>query len=78
MFVRLFRRHTTIIKHVFQDISPQELQQVELILKKVGKRARVLLKKIAIVNMCDAANVGVKSPAELTLQHGNSVRARPD
>jgi MarR family 2-MHQ and catechol resistance regulon transcriptional repressor len=38
-FVPLFRRHTALIKRAFQDVSSEELQQVELILKKIGKRA---------------------------------------
>jgi hypothetical protein len=42
MFVPLFRRHTAIIKRAFQDVSSEELQQLELILKKIGKRAESL------------------------------------
>ena len=42
MFVPLFRRHTAIIKRAFQDVSPEELQQLELVLKKIGKRAESL------------------------------------
>jgi MarR family 2-MHQ and catechol resistance regulon transcriptional repressor len=45
MFVPLFRRHTTLIKRVFQNLSPEELQQLELALKKIGKRAENLAKK---------------------------------
>jgi MarR family 2-MHQ and catechol resistance regulon transcriptional repressor len=42
MFVPLFRRHTALIKRAFQDISVKELQQIELVLKKIGKRAESL------------------------------------
>jgi MarR family 2-MHQ and catechol resistance regulon transcriptional repressor len=42
MFVPLFRRHTALIKRAFHDVSVEELQQIELILKKIGKRAESL------------------------------------
>jgi MarR family transcriptional regulator, 2-MHQ and catechol-resistance regulon repressor len=42
MFVPLFRRHAALIKRAFQHVSSEELQQLELILKKVGKRAESL------------------------------------
>jgi MarR family 2-MHQ and catechol resistance regulon transcriptional repressor len=45
MFVPLFRRHTALIQRAFQDASSEELQQVELILKKIGKRAESLADK---------------------------------
>ena len=45
MFVPLFRRHTALINRAFQDISSEELQQLELILKKIGKRAASLAEK---------------------------------
>jgi MarR family 2-MHQ and catechol resistance regulon transcriptional repressor len=45
MFLPLFRRHTALIKRAFQDVSSEELQQLELILKKVGKRAESLAVK---------------------------------
>jgi MarR family 2-MHQ and catechol resistance regulon transcriptional repressor len=45
MFVPLFRRHTALIKRVFQDVSSDELQQLELILKKIGKRAQSLAER---------------------------------
>jgi MarR family 2-MHQ and catechol resistance regulon transcriptional repressor len=45
MFVPLFRRHTALIKRAFQDVSSEELQQLELILKKIGKRAESLAHK---------------------------------
>lgn len=46
MFVPLFRRHAAIIKRAFRDVSSEELQQFELILKKIGKRADSLAKKM--------------------------------
>jgi hypothetical protein len=42
MFVPLFRRHTALIKRAFQDVSAEELQQIELVLKKIGKGAESL------------------------------------
>lgn len=45
MFLPLFRRHTALVKRAFQDVSAEELQQVELVLKKIGKRAESLVAK---------------------------------
>jgi MarR family transcriptional regulator, 2-MHQ and catechol-resistance regulon repressor len=45
IFVPLFRRHTIVIKRAFQDVSSEELQQLEMILKKIGKRAESLAEK---------------------------------
>jgi len=42
MFLPLFRRHAALIKRAFQDVSLEELQQLEVILKKIGKRAERL------------------------------------
>jgi MarR family transcriptional regulator, 2-MHQ and catechol-resistance regulon repressor len=42
MFVPLFRRHAALIKRAFQDVSSEELQQLETVLKKIGKRAESL------------------------------------
>jgi DNA-binding MarR family transcriptional regulator len=42
MFVPLFRRHTAFIKRAFQDVPLEELQRLELVLKKIGKRAESL------------------------------------
>jgi hypothetical protein len=42
-----FRRHAALIKRAFQDVSPEELQQLERILKKIGKRAEGLAEKPA-------------------------------
>jgi MarR family 2-MHQ and catechol resistance regulon transcriptional repressor len=45
MFVPLFRRHAALIKRAFQDVTSEELQQLEVILKKIGKRAESLAEK---------------------------------
>jgi hypothetical protein len=42
MFVPVFRRHAALIKRVFQDVSSEELQELERVLKKIGKRANIL------------------------------------
>jgi MarR family 2-MHQ and catechol resistance regulon transcriptional repressor len=45
MFLPLFRRHRALIKRAFQDVSPEELEQLEGVLRKVGKRAESLAQK---------------------------------
>jgi MarR family 2-MHQ and catechol resistance regulon transcriptional repressor len=45
MFVPLFRRHTALIKRAFQDVSSEELEQLEVVLKRIGKRAESLAEK---------------------------------
>jgi MarR family transcriptional regulator, 2-MHQ and catechol-resistance regulon repressor len=45
MFVPLFRRHTVLIKRAFQDVPFEEMQQLEGVLKKIGKRAESLAAK---------------------------------
>jgi MarR family transcriptional regulator, 2-MHQ and catechol-resistance regulon repressor len=42
VFVPVFRRHAALIKTAFQDVSSEELQQIEVILKRIGKRAESL------------------------------------
>jgi MarR family 2-MHQ and catechol resistance regulon transcriptional repressor len=49
LFVPLFRRHTALIKRAFQDVSSEELQQLELILKEIGNVLKVLPKKGVIL-----------------------------
>jgi MarR family 2-MHQ and catechol resistance regulon transcriptional repressor len=44
-FVPLFCRHTALIERAFQDVSPEEMQQLEGMLKKIGKRAENLAEK---------------------------------
>jgi MarR family transcriptional regulator, 2-MHQ and catechol-resistance regulon repressor len=41
-FLPLFRRHSTLIKHVFEEVSSEELERLEVALKKIGKRAQRL------------------------------------
>jgi MarR family transcriptional regulator, 2-MHQ and catechol-resistance regulon repressor len=45
LFHPLFRRHAAQIKGVFHDVSPEELEQFETVLKKIGRRAESLAKK---------------------------------
>jgi MarR family 2-MHQ and catechol resistance regulon transcriptional repressor len=42
MFVPVFRRHTALIKLAFQEVSSEEMRQLELALKRIGKRAESL------------------------------------
>jgi MarR family transcriptional regulator, 2-MHQ and catechol-resistance regulon repressor len=45
MFVPVFRRHAALIKRAFQGVCSRELQQLEAVLKKIGKRAENLAEK---------------------------------
>lgn len=45
IFVPLFRRHKALIKGAFQDVSSEELEQLEVVLRKIGKRAESLATK---------------------------------
>jgi MarR family transcriptional regulator, 2-MHQ and catechol-resistance regulon repressor len=45
MFGPLFRRHAALVKRAFQGVSSYELQQLEIVLKRVGKRAESLAEK---------------------------------
>jgi MarR family 2-MHQ and catechol resistance regulon transcriptional repressor len=42
LIVPIFRKHAAEIDRVFADANPKELQILEKVLKKVGKRARAL------------------------------------
>lgn len=42
VFVPVFRRHADLIKSAFRDVSSEELQQIEVILRKIGNRAQSL------------------------------------
>lgn len=44
-FVPLFREHTALIKRAFQGVSSEEMQQLERVLKSLGKRAESLAEK---------------------------------
>ena len=48
MFLPLFRRHTAHIQRAFQDVSSEELKQIERVLKKIGKRAESLAEKMRL------------------------------
>jgi DNA-binding MarR family transcriptional regulator len=39
-FVLVLRRHNALSKRAFQDLSPEELQQLEVVLKKIDKRGQ--------------------------------------
>jgi MarR family transcriptional regulator, 2-MHQ and catechol-resistance regulon repressor len=45
VFHPLFRRHSALIKRVFAGVSSEELRQLEVTLKKIGKRAESLAEK---------------------------------
>jgi hypothetical protein len=51
VFVPLFRRHVALIKRAFEGVSPEELHELERILKKVGKRAEGLAEKPARLSL---------------------------
>jgi MarR family 2-MHQ and catechol resistance regulon transcriptional repressor len=42
MFVPLFKMHTSLLKRVFDELSPHEQNHLEELLKKVGRRAEKL------------------------------------
>src|ERR1700739_974767 len=42
LIVSAFRKHSGQMKRVFSELSPQELRDLEVMLKKVGKRAAAL------------------------------------
>src|ERR1700740_3378401 len=45
LIVSAFRKHSGQMKRVFSELSPQELRDLEVMLKKVGKRAAALMEK---------------------------------
>ena len=45
MFIPVFRQHTALVKRAFQDVCSGELQPLEQVLKKIGKRAESLGEK---------------------------------
>lgn len=47
-FAPLFRQHTALIQRVFQSVSPEEVKQLEQILKKIGRSAEELAKPAQI------------------------------
>jgi MarR family 2-MHQ and catechol resistance regulon transcriptional repressor len=42
VFLPVFRRHGALIKRAFEGVSSEEMQQLEVMLKKIGKRAESL------------------------------------
>jgi MarR family 2-MHQ and catechol resistance regulon transcriptional repressor len=45
LIVTAFRKHAEQMKRVFSELSPEELGDLELALKKVGKRADTLMEQ---------------------------------
>src|ERR1700691_1368650 len=45
LIVTAFRKHSGQMKRVFSELSPEELRGLEVILKKVGKRAAALMEE---------------------------------
>ena len=46
LIVSAFRKHSGQMKRVFSELSPEELRGLEVMLKKVGKRAAALTKPV--------------------------------
>ena len=44
LMVPVFRKHIAAMRKVFGELSPEELRDLEMLLKKVGKRAAALMK----------------------------------
>ena len=42
VFVPIFSQHAALLKHAFQEISPDEQRQMEEVLKRIGRRAEAL------------------------------------
>src|ERR1700683_3219744 len=45
LIVSAFRKHSGQMKRVFSELSPEELRGLEVMLKKVGKRAAALMEQ---------------------------------
>ena len=45
LIVSAFRKHSRQMKRVFSELSPEEVRGLELMLKKVGKRASALMEE---------------------------------
>jgi len=45
LIVPAFRKHAGQMKRVFSELNPEELRELELALKKVGKRAAALMEQ---------------------------------
>jgi MarR family 2-MHQ and catechol resistance regulon transcriptional repressor len=45
LIVSAFRKHSGQMKRVFSELSPEEIQGLEVALKKIGKRAAALMEQ---------------------------------
>ena len=45
LIVSAFRKHAGQMRRVFSELSPKELQRLEVALKKIGKRAAALMEQ---------------------------------
>jgi MarR family 2-MHQ and catechol resistance regulon transcriptional repressor len=45
LIVSAFRKHSGQMKRVFSELSPEELRDLEMMIKKVGKRAAALIER---------------------------------
>ena len=45
LIVSAFRKHSGQMRRVFSELSPEELRGLEVVLKRVGKRAAALMEK---------------------------------
>jgi MarR family 2-MHQ and catechol resistance regulon transcriptional repressor len=45
LIVPAFRKHAGQMRRVFSELSPEEIQGLEVVLKKVGKRAAALMEQ---------------------------------
>ena len=45
LIVSAFRKHSGQMKRLFSELDPDELRELELALKKVGKRAAAMMEK---------------------------------
>ena len=43
LIVPAFRKHAAQMRRVFSELSPEEIQGLEVVLKKIGKRAAALM-----------------------------------
>ena len=52
LIVPIFRKHSAEIGRVFADVNPKELQILEKVLKKAGKRAKALVGERSRTRRC--------------------------
>lgn len=58
LIVPIFRKHAAEIAKMFSDASLKELQILEVVLKKTGKRAEALLRRRTLRNRKEGTNAG--------------------